>query len=427
MTTKTVTNNTKQFDIFPIKTDTACQLKWTWSTVRLYTGRTSSCHRVQSSVITADSFDGFHNTPKQIEDRQLMLKGQWPSGGCEYCKKIEDAGGLSDRLLHLGIPDLVPPELHTDPTATFVTPRILEVYFDNLCNMACLYCYDGFSSKIQQENIKHGRFEKNGIVIDNRAQKVSDFEQMSAKFWTYMELHGKTLKRLHVLGGEPLYQKQFNRCLDFFQQHPCPDIELNIVSNLMIDHQKLVEHIGRIRHLIANRCISRFDLTASIDCFGPAQEYVRYGIDMERWQENFKYICDQRWIKVNINQTISGLTIKTSAELLKFVQSIRTVRPIGQYFSTTISTHDFLHPKIFGRGFFDRDFEQILRNMPRETQEHQRVYAYMQGTQAEINTHSRDQRHINQLGIYLDEIDRRRNLNWKQTFPWLVEEIDLVV
>jgi wyosine [tRNA(Phe)-imidazoG37] synthetase (radical SAM superfamily) len=31
---------------------------------------------------------------------------------------------------------------------------MIEIYFDNVCNMSCIYCWDGFSSKIQQENIK---------------------------------------------------------------------------------------------------------------------------------------------------------------------------------------------------------------------------------------------------------------------------------
>jgi hypothetical protein len=49
---------------FPIKTETACKLKWAWSTIRLYTGQSHSCHRVNGSVVDTDSnnFD-FHNTP----------------------------------------------------------------------------------------------------------------------------------------------------------------------------------------------------------------------------------------------------------------------------------------------------------------------------------------------------------------------------
>lgn len=412
---------------FPIKTATSCQLKWTWSTIRLYPGTTSSCHRVQPQSINLENFDSFHNTEKQIADRELMLQGQWPTGGCEYCKNIEEAGGQSDRLLHFNIPNLTPPELETDLTATSVTPRILEVYFDNVCNMSCLYCWDGFSSKIQQENLKFGRFEKHGVILENRAKKVSNFDQISDKFWQYMEKNGNTLKRLHVLGGEPFYQKQFDRCLDFFETTPCPKLEFNVVSNLMIDQEKLIKHVNRIKELIINKRIARFDLTASIDCFGKEQEYVRYGLDLDLWKKNLTWLSKQRWIKLNINQTISCLTIKTSAELLEFISQVRMDRPVGHYFSTTVHTHEFLHPKIFGQNFFDQDFEKILSCMPRESQEQQQAYEYMKGLQSEINTHVRDQEKINQLSVFLDEIDRRRNLNWKKTFPWLIQEITNVV
>jgi hypothetical protein len=171
---------------FPINTATACQLKWTWSSIYLYTGMTNSCHRVENTHLTTDTFKDFHNTPKKIADRKLMLDGQWPQGGCEYCKKIEDAGGSSDRLLHLNIPNLTPPELDVDASATNVTPRIVEVYFDNVCNMSCVYCQDKYSSKIQQENNRFGRFEKNGLVIDNFSSRDPNQTQLTDEFWTWM-------------------------------------------------------------------------------------------------------------------------------------------------------------------------------------------------------------------------------------------------
>ena len=52
---------------------------------------------------------------------------------------------------------------------------------------------------------------------------------------------------------------------------------------------------------------------------------------------------------------------------------------------------------------------------------------YMQGIQKQINSKSRDQTKINQLGVFLDEIDRRRNLNWREVFPWLEKEVEHVV
>jgi pyruvate-formate lyase-activating enzyme len=412
---------------FPIKTDTACQLKWNWSTIRLYNGTTSSCHRVDGDNISVDTFDQFHNTSKKLADRKLMLDGQWPMGGCEYCRNIEDAGGYSDRQLHSTIPNQSPPELEHDLTAIKVTPQIVEIYFDNVCNMSCLYCWDGFSSKIQQENIRFGPFEKQGIIIDNRAKKVSDINALTDKFWQWMRENGTKIRCLHILGGEPFYQKQFETCLDFFETHPCSDLELTVVSNLMVPDQKFQSLIQRLRDLVSRRHLARFDLTASIDCFGPEQEYVRYGLNIEQWKRNFEYACEQKWITLKINQTLSGLTIKNIPALLSYINTLRNNRRIGHYFSTTVMTHEFLHPEIFGAGFFDKDFDNILQCMPQDSQVQIVAQKYMQGIQSQLNSKSRDQTKINQLGIFLDEIDRRRNLDWRQTFPWLEKELQYVV
>jgi hypothetical protein len=412
---------------FPIKTATSCQLKWTWSTIRLYDGTTSSCHRVDPDTITANTFGNFHNTAKKVADRQLMLAGQWPAGGCEYCKNIEDAGGSSDRMFHLKIPDLSPSELHTDPTSIVVTPRIVEVYFDNVCNMSCVYCWDGFSSKIQQENLKFGRFENQGVVIDNVARPVSDHASITQSFWQWFSDNCHQVRRLHVLGGEPFFQPQFEECLDFFKKHPCPDLELNVISNLKISQSKLQSILDKINILIAQRHIKRFDLTASIDCFGPAQEYVRFGIDLHQWRQNFELLANTPFVTLNINQTLSGLTIKTIPELLKFVNQFRKNREIGHYFSTTVMTYDFLHPGIFGPGFFSQDFDNIIQEMPSDTWQQQEAKKYMEGITMQINSCTRNDLEIVKLATFLNEMDRRRGLSWRQTFPWLATEVDRVV
>jgi organic radical activating enzyme len=412
---------------FPIKTATACQLKWTWSTIRLYDGGTSSCHRVDHDFINAETFSSFHNTPKKLADRKLMLNGQWPLGGCEYCKNIEDVGGASDRIFHLSIPNLVPPELDENISSLEVTPRIVEVYFDNVCNMSCLYCWDGFSSKIQQENSYFGRFEKQGVVIDNRARQVSDQANLTQKFWEWFLDHHKEISRLHVLGGEPFFQAQFDKCLEFLDQHPCPNLEFNVISNLKVSENKLSKILTKIKFLLDNKKIKRFDLTASIDCFGPQQEYVRWGMNVEQWKKNFDTVVNCKWIYLNVNQTLSGLTIKTIPELLDFVNEKRSHREIGHYFSTTVMTHEFLHPGIFGSRFFADDFAAIIKRMPDNTWQQNEAKKNMQGIIKQIDSCDRDQEKINQLSIFLAEMDRRRGTNWKTIFPWISKEINCVV
>jgi hypothetical protein len=78
----------------------------------------------------------------------------------------------------------------------------------------------------------------------------------------------------------------------------------------------------------------------------------------------------------------------------------------------------FLNPGIFGPGYFNKEFDEILSLMPEGSQKD-----YMQGICAKLNLATRNPESIQKLGVFLDEIDRRRNLNWRQVFPWLEKEI----
>jgi organic radical activating enzyme len=392
----------------------------------LYTGRTSSCHRVSPSDITPASFDLFHNTEKKINDRKLMLQGQWPTGGCEYCQNIEASGGFSDRQFQLKIPNLTPPELDVELSATSVTPRIVEVYLDNVCNMSCIYCYDGFSSRIQQENAKYGEFQSGGIEIKNIATQNQNFDQLVEKFWEWMEQNYHHLRRFHVMGGEPFFQQSFERCLKFLENHSNPELEFNIISNLKVPDAKLRNYINRIKKIVDDKKIKRFDLTCSIDCWGEEQEYIRFGINLNDWKKNFDYVANQPWIYLNINQTITGLGVKAIPDLLKFINPYKNFREVGHYFMSCVN-RPHLYPGIFGKGFFDQDMEKVLSLMREETWQEKNAKQMMKGILSEWNTHDRDTTKINDLGIFLDEIDRRRQLNWRKTFPWLIKEIENVV
>jgi pyruvate-formate lyase-activating enzyme len=409
---------------FPIKTATACQLKWTWSSIYLYNGTTNSCHRVQTSRLNTETFMDFHNTPKKLSDREAMLNGQWPDKDCEYCKKIEDAGGISDRLFHLNIPDMYPPELDNNAELTTVTPKIVEVYFDNTCNLACVYCNSLYSSKIQQENNKFGRYDSEGLVIENSHTKHEQFNELTEQFWLWMDKNYTSIKRLQVLGGEPFYQTQFDRCLDFLQNNTNKDLEFNIVSNLMLTTDRLQNYIEKIKSLLVTRKIGRLDLTASIDCWGPEQEYVRYGLNLEQWKKNFEYLANQKWITLNINQVVSVLTIPSMVPLINYINEIRKQRYVGHYIiKSTIPS--FLDPDILG-SFYEPYFKQILDAMPEQTWQQREIKEYMNGIRLQIVNNPVDPTELHKLKLYLNEIDRRRNLNWKMTFPWLQKALDVV-
>jgi hypothetical protein len=409
---------------FPIQTATSCPLKWNWSTLYLNSGTTGSCHRTAESQLTPANFANFHNTDIKLADRESMLQGQWPNDSCGYCRSIEEANGISDRIRQLTIPYTHAPELDENPTATVVTPTLLEVYFSNACNLGCLYCSPKLSSTISAENIKFGKFDKNGVVLESFDHQ---FKDLVPHFWKWFDTHFNSLTRLHVLGGEPFYQKEFDCLLDSIEKNPNPNCELNIVSNLMVSEEKLSRYIGKFKQLLIAKKLKRIDITCSIDCFGPQQEYVRWGLNLEQWKNNIELLLSQKWLYISINQTISSLTIKTMPELLIQLKQWKQQRHVGHWFSAVSPGPSYMKPDIFGHAEFAQDAETIIKLMPSESAEDLNALEYMKGIFSQILSAEINQQEIAKLITYLDEKDRRRGTDWETLFPWLKEYKKYVV
>jgi organic radical activating enzyme len=413
---------------FPVKTATGCRLKWTYSTIYLSRASTASCHRVDQDNLTLENFKDFHNLPRKLNDRKLMQQGQWPGGGCEYCKRIEDADGYSDRQLHLTetFDNLTPVALEKDPTALAVVPRILEVYFNNHCNFKCVYCGPWFSSKIAAEMKMHGEFTEKSLTKQFELWQFNpEYKKMLSLLWEYLLEHRHEIKRFQVLGGEPFMQQEFIDTLDFFETNPCPNIELNIVTNLSLTDQKFDYFIQRFKSLLAKKKLESIQITASLDCWGKQSEYIRNGLDLNQWQRNFERLVEIKWIKLQVNHAISVLSIKYMHELLAKMQEWNKTKKIYNNFMT-VQGPLYMNPDIFGSELFAEDFEKIEKLMLDDTELTRNTKQYMLGIKSQIAMSQPNAKQINLLKIFLENNDSRRNSDYKVLFPWLVNEFNKV-
>lgn len=407
---------------FPIKTSTACQSKWTWSTIYLNRLSTASCHRVDPVPFTLEHFDDFHNTTKKLQDRQLMLEGKWPTGGCEYCQTIEDAGGWSDRQHNLGIRDLTPPELEIDPSAIKITPRIVEIFAQNICNLQCTYCNSNLSSKIERENQKFGEFNRDGVIIP--VTKVPETtKQYFEKFMSWLEKNIGHLRRLHLLGGETFIQHELmSRTLDIIEKNPNPKLQFCVFSNLNVPDRYWDLYTNRIKDLQKSKHIECFDLTASIDCWGDEAEYARHGLDLNKFEERLRWASeeDPNWLRLNYNQTVTCLTMKTMPELIDKMTQYSKNRHIGHYFQFYTGPQMWQHPKTYSYDFWRTTFDRVFAAMPTHTDQQLEAIPRMQGLQSYLKTFcNHNWEDIKKLHIYLDELDRRRGTDWRKVFPYL--------
>jgi organic radical activating enzyme len=352
----------------------------------------------------------------------MMRRGEWPEQGCEYCRKIEDSGGTSDRQMQLtnAIYD-VPPELLNDETTNEVTPTVLEVYFSNVCNMSCLYCGPHFSSMWEAENNKFGNFHKHPIYLSTTSNVGfnENYDEMVDKFFKWFEKHHSSVTHFHILGGEAFYQPELELCLDFFDKNPSPNTQFSMISNLKVGSKKFNTIIDRMILLKDQSKIQSAHISASLDCWGKQQEYVRYGLDLNEFETNMKYMLDKD-VVISINAAINALSIKTMPEYISKINewnSIRNSHGFGDIHFSFMSVN--MNPDMFDGDLFKDDFEKVINLMPNQTEAQKNALEHMKGIANQIEMAPKNPEMIKTLKIYLDEIDRRRNTNWRELFPWL--------
>jgi len=418
------TNTTGKINLekkyFPIQTTTACRLKWGWSTLYLNSGKTASCHRASSSNIPED-FVSFHNTDLKIKAREDMLQGNWPGHGCEYCKNIEDSGGTSDRQFQNQIPNAYPLELDINNELTTVLPTTVEVFFSNTCNLACVYCSAEYSSAIQAENKKF-----NGAIIPalDFQYENNQYKNLIPKFWDWLKDHGDSLQRLHILGGEPFLQKEVNQLIDFYKSTPNSKLEFNLVTNLSLTDSIFLPYVEKLTGLKQNNSVKRIDIQCSIDCWGPAQSYIRHGIHLDLFEKNITKLIESNVFRVGLLTTITSLSIPSMLTLAEKRNQWQKTQEIFWYMHLVLpATDSVFDPTIFDYETYEPYIDQVYQCLPTKTWDDEQTFKVFNGIVSKLKnnckTNITGQRH---LLDYLEKNDQRRNTNWRMAFPWLEKE-----
>lgn len=431
--------------------DPVCLNKWSWSTIQMSVGQSMSCHRVGGDKITPENYADFHNTPSKLHDRKRMLEGKWPDSdgpnplrphwGCEVCREIEDAGGISERKMvnssFQNFEKLVPKETRENRNSIKTTPTTLEIFFNNQCNLACIYCGPKFSSVIAAECKKFGL---NKRTVQSVNDFRSDYNDLLEAHFDWMKENAKSLVKYNILGGEPFIQPELDQNIDLFMDNPCPDLAVKIFTNLNIDNDKLREKLEKIKYLIVNKHLKHISIFCSFDCWGPQIEYIRSGLNLKKWEENFLTILTEYpEIDLLIHSTLTALTFPTFPELVERIKYWNLFAPVKHSIST-VDSKGYLHPGILPENFYKKEIQEavegyekiieLTRKVDYSCKKARNEKAYLvgyyrnlidqlRGYEKTFNNHKVDQETIDELKSYLDSIDSMRGCNWKPLWPWL--------
>jgi hypothetical protein len=435
-----------------------CVAKWQQVTIHLATGQTHSCHHPATHRIPLEEIavnpSALHNTKFKKAQRKKMLEGERPPE-CDYCWRAEDSPGhhYSDRVHKSADPVWGEPYLKSSaqmPWDADVIPAYVEVSFSNVCNFGCAYCSPDISSTIMQEvkrfgpvELDGGRFDRDIIKLEQQGRMpIPNREQNPYidAFWAWWPTLYPKLKVFRITGGEPLLAKDTFKVLDWIIEHPNPELDLAINSNLGVDEKLLKEFLEKANYIQENKLVKSLKIFTSCDTWGKQAEYIRTGLDYAQWYRTLWDIT-LRYpaLSITVMVTFNLLSIPRFESFLRDMLAIRRspsvqinnsgMRGVGldfpylrhpRYLSTLIADPYMLV-------MLDRSIQFMRHNTatfqqvdyhdgfyPHEVENLQRVYniasAEWQGS-LDSQVSRRD------FYLYITEHDRRNGTDFKSVFP----------
>ena len=252
-------------------------------------------------------------------------------------------------------------------------------------------------------------------AVDHHYQiRSPDHGKYLEKMIDWLDQHGKNLQRLSIQGGEPFLQKEFDSLMDWLETKRFPNLELSFNTNLNEKPGILDSYVERYKKMLSDQKLKRVDFNCSIDCWGPQQEFIRYGLDLSNWWRNFQFLLSNKWLHVHTGHTVTSLSIKYMPELLSNLNDLdrsgyRFYQTFGSVDGSTQAIYD---PVFFGGDFFRDDLQSAL-NLITDPIGKKRF----QGIATRILDNQPNLSGLTKLYITLDEIDRRRRTDWKSIFP----------
>ncbi|MEQ1723360.1 MAG: twitch domain-containing radical SAM protein [Pseudobdellovibrio sp.] len=425
---------------------TFCLAKWTMSTIHLQQGETHSCyhpwtHKIPLKEISEDP-SALHNTEFKKQQRKKMLDGERPKE-CQYCWNIEDLkkDHISDRMIHSNQSwsKIDFKKVSSSSWSKNINPRHLEISFDSVCQLKCIYCNPTVSTKWLEEVVEHGGYKTSTKFNDyvksgDRQATLDKINNKSSNpyvdaFWRWWPDLYKSLHVFKITGGEPLLCKDTFRVLDYVSNNPHPNLNLIINSNLSVSDALIDKLILNINSLSEN--ISSLTVFASIDTHGIQAEYIRTGLDYARFMKNINRLLSE-CSKCNIAFTVTynALSVPRLELLLNEILLLRKKYSSENNKRVYFDTPYLRYPDHLSIQLLDESFDVYFENQLAFMKQHthlvygfeeleimkiQRVYDWKKsGLPAEAKeTFKKD------FYIYFKEHDKRRKTNFKESFPEL--------
>ena len=428
-----------------------CLAKWVQTTLHLHNGHTHSCHHPDTHKVPLEEIavnpSALHNTNFKKEQRRLMMTGQRPAE-CHYCWNVEDNvppgvdDVFSDRVYKSANSKWAGPKHYAEVLNIGwqgdINPTYLEVSFSYACNFKCSYCSPQISSKWMEEIKEYGEYPTtlryNGLDHINYQNKMPIPERednpYTDAFWKWWPEIYNTLHTFRITGGEPLMTKHTFRTLDYVIENPNPELELAINSNLCVPDKLFDEFIEKVKIITENKLVKQFTLYTSCEATGKKAEYIRHGLDYNKWISNCnRYLKEIPAGNFSIMSTYNALSITSYMEFLKDVLILKIKYANKELHRTINIDIPYLdNPKWMSVRILPTSYISLIQEQVQYMKDNHCDGKGFQHWEVEkldriqyLIKEDPEQSWLKDFYMFFNEHDRRRNTDFKNTFPELID------
>lgn len=250
---------------------------------------------------------------------------------------------------------------------TSMQPRSWDYRFSNLCNFKCRMCGDMLSSSWETEervnNQINWRDPKNNWMLPDVRQQISAFQsdQVEKEFSTAVEEH--RVEEIYWVGGEPLMFDQHWRYMSrIIELGDGNRIYARYNTNLSrITYQNLDLYTDILEK------IRDWQICASIDGTGAIGEYIRTGLNWEKFVDNYKRgMAIERYpgqMRLDFTLTLPGLF--EVVPMVEFAKSLNTRLLTKVMFA--FGPEVIMSPLSLPRKLLEKKCQALLKEIPAGT------------------------------------------------------------
>lgn len=391
-----------------------CAMKWIYSYVHLGDGVAKGCHNVphryvsHQDVITYGK-DIFVNHPYEIERRNDKLKNI-KHKECQACWDSENKGVRSCRLPE---PYYKMHQTRFGVNDTFtVMPTMIEIAFNNTCDLKCIYCSSAFSSQWETEDKKFNVFAERQTTAPNG---------FADSFWQWLEEDAvDSLLQYYILGGEPIIQPEFYDFLDklipLLKRRPNKfgvKPQLVILTNGNTPEKYLKKWFDKVKEL--NEVIT-VQFHISVEGFESRAEYIRTNLDWNRFSTNVDKILQfSKLTDIRFSITHSVMSITSCLDLLKWIKLLKDKHNVEvDLIRTSVSNPAHLAPWMLTLDF-KMYIDEVCSWINNCAPEWQSYNEFLLGLANSFGNHTTED--LKKFNVWEQDMFNRRGLDISTIFP----------